>query len=386
MGDNEKAAIGVGIIGTGFIGPVHIEALRRNGINVIAVCDSEKEARAAAEKWNIPEVYPNFDYQAMLASPNVDVVHIASPNRFHFEQAMATLAAGKHCICEKPLAMNSEETAAIKEQAEKSDKVFAVDYNVRFYPANLQMRAMVQSGELGEIIHVNGSYMQDWLHKDTDYNWRLLAKEGGSLRSVGDIGTHWMDLASFILGDRIESVLATLGTFHKTRRRPVGEVQSYVRDADTSNYEPYPVDTDDYASIVMRFAGGALGNLATSQVAAGRKNCIRIEVYGSKKSAWWCSENPNYINVGDRDNPNQVIMRNSGFEDESVLTYMDYPGGHNEGFPDTFKMLFRNFYARVRGEDSVELFADASDGHHEILVCEAIEKSAREKAWVDVDA
>jgi len=384
MTDAKNRKIGVGIIGTGFIGPVHIEALRRNGIDIVGVCDGEKEAKAAAEAWNIPEVYTNFDYNAMLASPNIDVVHIASPNRFHFEQSMATLAANKHCICEKPLAMNSVETAAILKQAEASGKLFAVDYNIRFYPANLQMRAMVESGELGEIIHVNGSYMQDWLHKDTDYNWRLLAEEGGSLRSVGDVGTHWMDLASFILGDRIDSVLATLGTFHTTRRRPRGEVQSFARDLDTSNYESYPVDTDDFSSIVMRFGKGVLGNLSTSQVAAGRKNCIRMEIYGSKKSVWWCSEHSNYIHVGSRDEPNQVIMRNSGFEDESVRPYMDMPGGHNEGFPDTLKMMFRNFYAKVRGEDVDRFFADALDGHHEILVCEAIEKSAREGAWVDV--
>lgn len=386
MEEMGKSVIGAGIIGTGFIGPVHIEALKRIGVNVVGVCDGKDQAQAAAARFNIPEVYPHFDYRAMLKSPNIDAVHIASPNRFHYEQAMATLAAGKHCICEKPLAMNSTETAEIVAAAERAGKVFAVDYNVRFYPANLQMRAMVQSGELGEIIHVNGSYMQDWLHKDTDYNWRLLAKEGGSLRSVGDIGTHWMDLASFILGQRISSVMATLGTYHTTRRRPVGEVQSFAKDLDTSGYEPYPVNTDDYSAIVLRFAGGAIGNLATSQVAAGRKNCIRMEIYGSKKSVWWCSEDPNNIHVGERDNPNSTIMRNTGFEDKSVLPYMDYPGGHNEGFPDTFKMLFRNFYSQVRGAGTLPLFATALDGHHEILVCEAIEMSARERTWVDVQS
>ncbi|MEX0324335.1 MAG: Gfo/Idh/MocA family protein [Puniceicoccaceae bacterium] len=386
MTETGKKSIGVGIIGTGFIGPVHIEGLRRNGIDVVAVCDGEKEAKAAAEAWNIPEVYTNFDYKALMASPNVDVVHIASPNRFHHEQSLAALEAGKHVICEKPLAMNSQETAEILAKAEASDRLFAVDYNVRFYPANLQMRAMVESGELGEIIHVNGYYMQDWLHKVTDYNWRLLAEEGGSLRSVGDIGTHWMDLVSFILGQRIESVMATLGTYHKTRKRPPGEVATFARDLDTSDWLDYDVDTDDFSSIVMRFANGTIGNLATSQVAAGRKNCIKVEIYGSKKSVWWCSEDPNYLNVGSRDEPNQRVMRNSGFEHEAVLPYMDYPGGHNEGFPDTFKMMFRNFYGKLRGEDIQRYYANALDGHHEILVCEAIEKSAKEQRWIDVEA
>src|ERR1700722_14737428 len=220
-----------GVIGTGFIGPVHIEALRRLGVQVVALCDIPKIVDAMALKYGIPKVFT--DYHELLKSPTVDVVHITAPNRFHSEMSLAALKAGKHCVCEKPLAMDTRETSAILKLAKSSGTVFAVNYNARFYPAVLQMRKMVAAGDLGDIIHINGSYMQDWLFKETDYNWRLLPKEGGKLRAVADIGTHWMDMVSFILGGKIESVFAHLATHHKTRKRPLGEVQTFSK-ADAS--------------------------------------------------------------------------------------------------------------------------------------------------------
>src|SRR5215213_921735 len=215
-----------GIIGTGFIAPVHIEALRRLGIQVTAICGSTKAARATADQWGIPEVYGDYDYASMYRSQNVDVVHITSPNRVHVEQSIAALAAGKHVICEKPLGMTSHETERCVAAAAKSDRVFAVNYMCRTFAAVLQMRAMVQRGDLGRIIHVQGHFFQDWLLHETDYNWRVLASEGGKLRAVGDIGTHWIDAVSFILGTRAESVFSTLDTFHKQRMPPPGEVQT----------------------------------------------------------------------------------------------------------------------------------------------------------------
>jgi len=248
-----------------------------------------------------PHVFGGSDYRRLIELNELDVVHIASPNKYHLEMALAVLKAGKHCVCEKPLAMNTRETARIVRAAAAAGKVFAVNYNVRFYPAVLQMRALAQRGDLGEIIHVNGSYLQDWLLLQTDYNWRLLPKEGGALRAVADIGTHWMDTVSFVLGAPIVSVLAHLETFHKTRQRPTGEVKTFTTAAHRQEYRSYPVKTEDFASVLLRFANGAHGNLAVSQVAAGRKNCIRVEVYGSKQSAWWNSEEPDYLHLGRRD-------------------------------------------------------------------------------------
>ena len=336
-----------GIIGTGFIGPVHLEALRRLGVHVTALCDLPDRAKPAAEKYGVPEAFS--DYRELLRSPNVDVVHVASPNRFHCEMALAALHAGKHVVCEKPLAMNTRETARIAKLARASGKVFAVNYNVRFYPAVLALHHAVARGEFGDIIHVNGSYLQDWLFKDTDYNWRLLPQEGGRLRAVADIGTHWMDAASFVLGARITSVFADLGTFHKTRRRPLGEVQTFAKAGARLRYATYRVQTEDFASVLLRFANGARGNLSVSQVAAGRKNCIRIEIYGSKKSAWWCSEEPEQLYFGNRDCPNATAMRATPAFGIDAAGFMDYPPGHVEGFPDTFKMLFRSVYSAIAG-------------------------------------
>jgi predicted dehydrogenase len=371
-----------GVIGTGFIGPVHIEALRRLGVQVTALCDVPDRVRAAAEKLGIPQSFS--DYRQMLRSDTVDVVHITAPNRFHCEMAMAALEAGKHCVCEKPLAMNTRETARIVKLASKAGTVFAVNYNVRFYAAVLQLRQMVARGDLGEIIHVNGSYLQDWLFKETDYNWRLLPQEGGKLRAVADIGTHWMDTVSFILNARIREVLADLGTWHKMRKRPLGEVQTFAKAGADVKYAAYPVQTEDYASVLLGFSNGTRGNLAVSQVAAGRKNCIRIELYGSKKSAWWCSENPEMLHFGNRDAANEVAVRATPAFSEAA-PFTDYPPGHVEGFPDTFKMLYRAVYgAIVNGGKTEPLFATAEDGHQEVAVCEAVMTSSKAKRWVKV--
>src|SRR6266550_7051359 len=296
-----------GVIGTGFIGPVHVEALRRLGVPVVAICDVADLAKTAAAKLGIPQTF--VDYRRMLACPELDVVHITAPNRFHVEMSLAALRAGKHVICEKPLAMNTRETAQIVKTVRATGKVFAVNYNVRFYPAVLQLHQLVQRGQLGDIIHVNGSYLQDWLFKDTDYNWRLLPQEGGKLRAVADIGTHWMDTVSFVLGAKINSVFADLGTLHKTRQRPVGEVGTFSGTAAAGQLVSYPVETEDFANVLLQFNNGARGNLAVSQVAAGRKNSICVEIYGSKKSAWWCSEEPEMLRFGNRDAANEIAMR-----------------------------------------------------------------------------
>jgi len=379
-----------GVIGTGFIGPVHIEALKRLGVQVTAICGSTRSARACAGKWGIPEVHGDYDYRALYRSPNVDVVHITSPNKVHVEQSLAALAAGKHVVCEKPLGMTARETARVARAARKRGApVFAVNYMCRFFPAVLQMRAMVQRGDLGKIMHVQGHFFQDWLLKDTDYNWRLLASEGGKLRAVGDIGTHWIDAVSFILGARVERVFAHLETFHKTRFRPKGEVQTFAR-IDPKTMKPYRVDTEDFGSVLLKFGrakhgfvNGVHANASISQVAAGWKCDLYAGIYGTKGSVRWNLQDPNSIIVGRRDEPNQVLQRaTAGFSDD-VAGFTDYPGGHPEGFPDSHKMHYRAVYEHIAGgRKTPVLFATADDGHHEVQLCEAILESSREKRWV----
>jgi predicted dehydrogenase len=382
---NPLASLRAGIIGNGFIAPVHIEALRRNGIKVTAICGSEK-AHAVAERWEIPRVFTGYDYQALLASSEVDAVHITSPNRHHFEQAAAALQAGKHLLCEKPLAMTAAQGAELVALAARHPaQVFAVNYNIRFFPAVLQLRADVAAGRLGQVIHVNGSFFQDWLLKPEDYNWRVVAEEGGRLRAVGDIGTHWMDAASFILGKPIESVMAQLGTFHRTRRRPLGEVETFSTAAPAVTVE-FPVETEDYANLLFRFAGGTVGNLAVSQVAAGRKCSLRIEIYGSERSAWWDMEQPDFLHYGRRDGANFEAHRATpDFNDFGG--YSDYPAGHAEGFGDACKMHMRAIYRDIAGEPSRRpLYATVADGHAEMLLCEAIWRSHESQRWEMVAA
>lgn len=384
MAENKR--IRAGVIGTGFIGPVHIEALKRNGIEVTAICGSAK-AKTVAEKWNIPQVFTGYNYDALVHSPEVDVVHITSPNKEHYPQSIAALRAGKHVVCEKPLAMTSRETAGIlKLAAQCPRQIFAVNYNIRFYPAVLQMRADVAAGRLGRIIHVNGSYFQDWLLKPTDYNWRLLPEEGGKLRAVADIGTHWMDTVSFILGAKIEALYAFLSTYHKKRQRPLGEVQTFTKASQNQKWVTYNVGTEDFSSILLQFTNGVHGNVGISQVAAGRKNSVRIEIYGTERSAWWDSEEPNTIQYGSRDGANGVSHRACPGFAEDVIPFADYPPGHAEGFPDSFKMMYRAVYRDIAlGKRSkIPLYATAEDGHDEVRICEAVLKSNASRKWIKV--
>jgi predicted dehydrogenase len=384
-----------GVIGTGFIGPVHIEALKRLGVQVTAICGSTKNAQATARAWGIPEVYGDYDYEAMVRSPQVDVVHITSPNKVHIEQSLAALRAGKHVVCEKPLGMHTRETARLVEAVRKAGRkgpVFAVNYMCRFFPAVLQMRAMVQRGDLGRVMHVQGHFFQDWLLKDTDYNWRLQASEGGKLRAVGDIGTHWIDAVSFILGARARSVFATLETFHKTRWRPTGPVQTFAK-VDPKTMKPYKVDTEDFGSVLLKYgkakghdyAQGVHVNASISQVAAGWKCSLYLGIYGTEGSVQWDLQHPNEISVGRRDEPNQILQRGTAGFSEDVAGFTDYPGGHAEGFSDSHKMHYRAVYQHIAsGRKTPVLFATVEDGHHEVELCEAILKSDRAKAWVKV--
>ncbi len=380
-----------GVIGTGFIAPVHIEAIKRLGVPVTAICGSTAGAKETAERWGIPEVYGDYDYKALLASPNVDVVHITSPNKLHVEQSLAALAAGKHVICEKPLGMDTKETNRLLKAAAKSDRVFAVNYVCRFFPAVLQMRAMVERGDLGRIIHVQGHFFQDWLLKDTDYNWRVLASEGGKLRAVGDIGTHWVDAVSFILGAKPEAVFATLETFHKTRRRPKGEVKTFVQ-TDPESMVPYEVDTEDFASVLLQFGEASHGyankvhaNASISQVAAGWKCSLGLGIYGTEGSVRWDLQQPNEIHVGRRDSPNQILQRATPGFMEDVAGFTDYPGGHPEGFSDCHKMHYRAVYEHIAtGGKTPILYATAGDGHDEIKFCEAVLKSHAGRKWVSI--
>ncbi len=241
-----------------------------------------------------------------------------------------------------------------------------------------------RAGELGTIYHVTGSYLQDWLLYDTDFNWRVLAEDGGALRAVADIGTHWLDLLTFITGLEVTAVCADLRTFLPMRQRPKGSVETFASKVGTQRTtESVAIATEDYGNLLLRFGDGAAGSCTVSQVTAGRKNQIRFEIAGSKASLAWDSERPNEMWLGHRDRANELLLRDPPLLRDEPRRYADYPGGHNEGFPDTFKQLFRAVYDAAAGRPAGP-FATFADGHREVVLCEKVLLSHREKCWVDI--
>jgi predicted dehydrogenase len=381
-----KQSIGVGVAGTGFIGPAHVEALRRNGIRVIALAEAGDElARRKAAELGIPRPYGSLD--ELLLDPDVDVVHLATPNHLHFPHAKAALQAGKHVICEKPLAMNSAQTAELVKLAADGNLVNAVNFNIRMYPLAQQARSMVQAGELGDIFVLQGSYLQDWLLFPTDWNWRLEPHLGGTLRAVGDIGSHWLDLVTFISGLHVDEVYADFKTFHPIRNKPAKPLETYSGKILTpEDYINQPITTEDYATIILHYENGVRGVLTVSQVSSGRKNRLSYEINGSKSSLAWDSERPNELWVGHRTAPNQIIMKDPSLLSPEARAVASYPGGHDEGFPDTFKQLYAKVYDYILAGDFTREpdFPTFADGHYEMRLCEAIQQSAKERAWVTV--
>ncbi len=363
------------VVGTGFIGVVHVEALRRLGVEVTGIVGSSPERAAEkARTAGLPAPYPSFE--AMLADPAVEVVHLTTPNHLHFEQVRAVLAAGKHVVCEKPLAMNSEETAELLRLAEDSGLVHAVNFNIRFYAQNQDARARVERGEVGEVRLISGGYLQDWLLFDTDWNWRLDPAAGGSLRAVGDIGSHWIDLVTFITGRHVEAVMADLTTFIGVRKQPTGPVETFSG-ASAGDTVDTAMETEDAAGILLRLTGGARAVVTISQVSAGRKNRLSWEIDGSESAMAWHSEAPEELWLGHRERPSELLLREAG----------DYPPGHAEGFPDTFKHLYRAVYAAVAngGPPDQPDYPTFADGHEEALIADAVARSHAEQRWVVVD-
>ena len=377
--------IRAGVIGVGFIGPAHVEAIRRLGVEVVALSSSSEErAKVKAQEMRIPKAYG--DFRNLIKDDDVDVVHVCSPNNLHYSMVKEALAFDKHVVCEKPLAMNSKETEELVKLSSKSSKVHAVCYNIRFYPICLQAREMIRQGELGEIYFVNGSYLQDWLFYDTDWNWRVTPEAGGDLRAVADIGTHWMDLVCFITGLKINRVNADIRTFIPVRKKPKVVMETFKgKELKSTDFEERSIETEDYASILLEFLSGGRGTLTVSQVAAGKKNDLRFEIYGSKKAVAWSSETPNELWVGYRDKPNELIIKDPSFLKGKAKEHSSYPGGHTEGYPDTFKQLFKCVYSAIaEGNQEQPLYPTFMDGHNEVLVCEAIKRSAQKGGWVDV--
>jgi predicted dehydrogenase len=379
------ARVGAAVIGTGFIGTVHVEALRRIGVQVRGVLGSTPERGAArAVVLGVPRAYGSLE--ELLADPEVDVVHVASPNDLHVAQTRAILAAGRHVVCEKPLAMTAAGSLELVELAATTGLVNATNFNIRYYPLNQQARETVAEGTLGEVRLVTGRYFQDWLLLESDWNWRLQPDRGGALRAVGDIGSHWLDLMTYITGQRIEAVMADLTTFIAARREPIGPVETFATGS-SSETVSRPIATEDTASILLRFEGGARGAVSISQISPGRKNSLQYEIDGSTAALAWDSEQPDQAWIGHRERPNEILIRNPALMGPAGQAAAALPGGHVEGFFDTFCAHFRAVYADVvaGAPSSRPGYPTFADGHDEMLVGDAIARSARDGRWVTVE-
>ncbi len=379
------ADIGAAVIGTGFIGTVHVEALRRIGVQVRGVLGSTPERGGRrAEALGVPRAYGSLD--DLLADPSVQVVHVTSPNDLHLSQSKAGLAAGRHVVCEKPLAMTAAESRELVDLAAASGLVNATNFNIRYYPLNQQARETVAAGTLGDVRLVTGRYFQDWLLHDTDWNWRLQPDRGGALRAVGDIGSHWLDLMTYITGQRIVAVMADLTTFIQARQEPTGPVETFATERSGESVRRQ-IATEDTAAILLHFDGGARGSVSISQISPGRKNSLQYEIDGSESALAWDSEQPDQAWIGHRDRPNEILIRNPALMGAAGRAASALPGGHVEGFFDTFCAHFRAVYADVlSGAPAARPgYPTFADGHDEMLVGDAIARSAREGRWVTVE-
>ena len=382
MSQTIKAAI----VGTGFIGPAHLEALRRlPNVEVVALCEVSQElANEKAKALGIPRAY-TFD--EMLKQDDIDVVHICTPNFLHFAQAKAVLEAEKHVICEKPLAVKIHEAEELVKIASTTGLVNAVHFNLRYYPMVRQMKTMREKGDLGDVYSVMGSYLQDWLFFQTDYNWRLEPDKSGDSRAIADIGSHLLDITEYVTGLKITEVMADFSTVHKTRLKPLKAIETY---SDTklqaSDYAEVPINTEDHATVLLRFDNGSKGSITVSQVSAGRKNRLNIEIAGSKSNFEFNSERPNELWIGKREKANEQLMKDPGLAYPEASALISFPGGHNEGFPDTSKQMFKEVYAAIATGKQPEnpSYPTFASGLRELIIGERIVESNKKQAWVKI--
>jgi predicted dehydrogenase len=372
------------VIGLGFVGRAHVESLRRLGIPVRGALGSSPETTSAACK-SLGLERPYASLEELAADPTVDVVHLCTPNYLHFQQAGSLMRAGKHVLCEKPLTLDSAESELLVALARESGKVGGVAYNLRYYPLCQEARALVEKGAIGQPKLVHGSFLQDWLLYPTDWNWRLDPKLGGQLRAISDIGTHWLDLVTWITGRKVTELCADLVTVVPIRQKPRGRVETFQK-ADPANADPVPIETDDYGSVLFHLEDDLSGAMTVSQVSAGRRARLWFEIDGTDGSLAWNSEEPGTLWIGRRNRANEELPKDPALLSPQARRYAAYPGGHAEGYPDTFVQLFRDFYDYIEAGDlkAPRTFPTFETGNGEMVLCEAIEQSSRTRAWVSV--
>lgn len=373
-----------GIVGTGFVGKIHLETVRRLGnVEVVALAD-KLLAKETAVQMNVPAYFE--DYREMIDTMDLDVVHICTPNSTHFEIAMYALEHGVNLILEKPMTTSVKEAKILVEKAKETGLVCAINFHNRFYPMTNHMMNIIKDGELGDVFSISGSYCQDWLLYDTDYSWRLETAVSGDTRVIADIGSHWMDLAEFVSGQKITEVCADFQTIHPIRKKPNKNVLAFSTEVFAEeDYEPIPINTEDNASVMFKFSKGAKGSAFFSQVIAGKSVVIDLLVGGYQKSAEWNSTDVNGLMIGNRDSYNCYLEKGATTVHPDTVPFVAYPFGHAEGFADAFKQCFKEVYESITYKDKEYHYATFEDGLHEMILCEKIFESNEKQQWVKIE-
>jgi len=377
--------IKVAVIGTGFMGRVHSEAIRRLGhVEVAAIADATQDlAERFARQIGVERA--TGDYRSLLDDPEIEAVHVCTPNALHFPISKDFMLAGKHVLCEKPLAVSSAEARELVEIATTQKVANCLNHNLRYYPVVQHIRRIRENGELGEILVVQGTYSQDWLLYDTDWNWRIEAKENGPLRVMGDIGSHWMDMVQHLTGLRITSLCADLQVFHKTRKRPKMAVETFAgKTLRPEDYDEVPIDTEDFGAVLVRLGDRARGAFTASQVSSGCKNRLQMEIYGTKGGVIWNQERQDELWIGQRNANNQLIIKDPSLLAEKARSFADLPGGHGEGYDDAHKQVFRRFYQTVADRSAPVDYPTFEDGARMMHILEKVLESSQKRAWVDI--
>jgi predicted dehydrogenase len=385
-----KRRLRAAIFGTGFVGRIHVEGVRRLGtVEVAAIAASGPvKARRFADEVGVNR--STGDYRELLSDPAIDAIHVCTPNHLHFPMAKAAMEAGKHVLCEKPLALTSVQAQKLVRIALERNLVNCTCHNLRYYPQVQNMRRLREAGELGEIHSVQGTYSQDWLLYPTDYNWRIERTMNGHSRTFADIGTHWCDMVEHITGLRITSLCADLNTFHQTRRKPKGSVETFagatLPPAVSNEIPAIPIDTEDFGAVLLRLGDKVRGAMTVSQIATGRKNRLFVEIFGTKGSFAWDAEKPDERWIGRRSSMNSLAVKDPTLMSEKARTYADLPAGLSEGYGDTFKQLFRGFYRTIADRSAPVEYPTFEDGLRQLRIVEAVLESSGKHKWLEIDS
>ncbi len=377
--------INVGVIGTGYIGKIHLDTLKRiSGVNVSVINDANAELAAdTAAQFNVSNIAK--DYRDIIDDNSIDVIHNCTPNKYHFDITKAALEAGKQVMSEKPLAMNLVQAEELLNLAEAKNAVTGVNFCYRYYPLVQEMAARFRRGDAGDLQLVTGTWFQDWLSKETDYSWRLEKAEGGESNITADLGSHWFDLVQFVTGLKITEVLGDLQTIIKERKRPKNQVLAFQK-ANLDDFETVSVEVEDYSSVMFHFSNGRPGTFTASQICNGRKSDTEFQVYGSKYSMAWNHNRADKMWIGHRDRPNEILTESPILQDPSTAIYASLPAGHPVGYYSAVLNLFRDFYGVVRtGNETNPLGRPTfQTGFDEMVILDAVLKSVDKKTWVKV--